>query len=60
MNRDEGQYELSHVFDDLLRKSYGNLVASNKTVNKSCTQSSVTPLLVLKEKMAASHWTIHK
>ena len=36
MNRDEGQYQLSHVFDDLLKKSSGNLFAmqqSTRAVN---------------------------
>ena len=31
MNRDEGQYQLSHVFDDLLRKSSSNIVATQQT-----------------------------
>ena len=35
MNRDEGQYNLSHVFDDLLTadKSSGNTASSSRVVN---------------------------
>ena len=29
MNRNEGKYQLSHVFDDLLKKSSGNMLLSN-------------------------------
>ena len=32
MNWDEGQYQLSHVFDDLLKKSSDNLVAKQQTM----------------------------
>ena len=30
---DEGQYKLSHVFDDLLKNSSGNLVAKQKSTS---------------------------
>ena len=33
MNRDEGQYQLSHVFDNLLKKSSGNLVAKQQSTS---------------------------
>ena len=58
MNRDEGQYQLSHVFDDLLKKSSGNFVAIKATVNISCTQKIVTHPLVL-IMMTASRRNVH-
>ena len=41
MNRDEGQYYLSHVFDDLLKKSTGNLVTKQQSTSVINRRSSL-------------------
>ena len=41
INRDEGQYQLSHVFDDLLKKSSGNFVAKQQSRSAVHRRSSL-------------------
>ena len=41
MNRDEGQYYLSHVFDDLLKKSTSNLVTEQQLTSVINRRSSL-------------------
>ena len=41
MNRDEGQYQLSHVFDDLLKKSSGNFAATQQSTRAVNSGSSL-------------------
>ena len=41
MNWDEGQYQLSHMFDDLLKKSSGNFVAKQQPTSAVHRRSSL-------------------
>ena len=41
MNRDEGQYQLSHVFDNLLKKSSDNFVARQQSASAVHRRSSL-------------------
>ena len=41
MNRDEGQYQLSHVFDNLLKKSSSNIVAKQQSTTAVHRRSSL-------------------
>ena len=43
MDRDEGQYQLNHMYNDRLK----NHLAIYEAVKKECTQKIVIPLLVL-------------
>ena len=48
MNREKGQYPLSHNFDNYLKKSSSNLLAAQQT-DKNGTHRIIIPPVVLKK-----------
>ncbi len=64
MNRDEGQYQLSHIYDELLvtpgSKSPGEKQSGNSTISSSSIVSSCRQSLTSVEKDSSLHRNVHK